>query len=238
MGAGLFGRGLVMPRSQMFGKVMFRGETSHLRRIALTFDDGPHPEVTPLILQSLSNHRATATFFVVGRHAARYPQLVERIHREGHIVANHSFQHAHLGTMRGTAYWRREIRGTDEVVHRIIGRWPALFRPPMGFKTHHVMRAAKQQGHTVVTWTRRAYDGIRANSHQIVERLNHVDSGDIVLLHDGAVAPFRVRIESTERALSTLLHRWRSQDVIVQPLDQLLGVSAYASDSQGTAATL
>ena len=220
-----------MPRSQMFGTVRYRGETGLQRCMALTFDDGPHPAITPVILDCLGEHNMKATFFVVGRHAAEHSQLIERMHCEGHLVANHSYEHAHLGTMRGTEYWRREISQTDAVIQEIISCKPALFRPPMGFKTHHLMQAARELGHTVVTWTRRAYDGVGTTSENIIRRLSVVDAGDIILLHDGAVAPFRINHGVTERALRQLLPAWRAEQISVRPLDQLLGVRAYASET-------
>jgi len=231
-GAGVFGRGLFMPRSQIFGKVAFRGDQNQPARIALTFDDGPHPAVTPAILDWLGNHGVKAAFFIVGKHAAEHVDLVERIHGEGHIIGNHSYEHAHLGTMRGTSYWLREIGRSDDLIEQIIGKRPAMFRPPMGFKTHHLMRAARQRGHTVVTWTRRGYDGVRTTSEQIVARLRQPEAGDIVLLHDGAVAPFRVNVSATVQALDQLLRHWASCGLAVQRLDTLLGIPAYARPSK------
>lgn len=234
VGAGAFSRAVFMPRSQICGRVLFRGSRSAPARIALTFDDGPQETITPEILDCLRDRNEKATFFVVGKHAAARPHLIERIHAEGHIVGNHSFEHAHLGSMRGFDYWQREIGKTDALIEQIIGHRPALFRPPMGFKTFHIMRAAKQHGHTVVTWSRRGYDGVHTTPQRIVSKLRDVSAGDIVLLHDGAVAPFQVNSGATVQALQQLLDIWNQRGICMQPLDALLGIPAYQSATLGT----
>jgi peptidoglycan/xylan/chitin deacetylase (PgdA/CDA1 family) len=230
IGAAAFSHGLFLPRSQLFGDVLFRGDRGGPARIALTFDDGPNQRITPAILDCLGRHGAKAAFFVVGRHAVEHADLIERIHAEGHIVCNHSFDHAHLGTLRGVRYWLNEIQQTDAIVASIIKRRPALFRPPMGFKTHHIMRAARQMGHHVVTWTKRGYDGVPTTPERVVENVRAVQPGDVIVLHDGAVKPFRVNAGATAAALDTLLDHWTRLGVCAERLDQLLGLPAYAAN--------
>lgn len=236
--AGVFSRAVFMPRSQIFGKVLFHGDQRAPKRISLTFDDGPHMAITPAILECLATHDAKACFFVVGKHAAEHPHLIERIHREGHIIGNHSYEHAHLGTLRGTTYWLREIDRTNATIERIIGMKPALFRPPMGFKTPHIMRAAKQLNHVVVTWSRRGFDGVQTTSDRIIASLQRVAAGDIVALHDGFVPPFQVNPSATAHALDDLLRTWNSRGIIVQRLDSLIGVAAYKPQTNEMAVPL
>jgi peptidoglycan/xylan/chitin deacetylase (PgdA/CDA1 family) len=225
--AGVVSRAVFMPRSQIFGEVLFRGDRCAPARIALTFDDGPDSAITPAILECLAEHDVKGSFFVVGKHAAKQPHLVERIHREGHVIANHSYDHAHLGTLRGTKYWMGEISRTDETIGRIIGQKPVLFRPPMGFKTPQILCAARRLDHVVVTWTRRGFDGVRTTPERIIASLKDIAAGDVVALHDGCVAPFQVNADATAHALYKLLRIWSSRGVVVQRLDELLGVTAY-----------
>src|SRR5262245_1620364 len=217
-----------MPRSQICGKVLYRGSRHAPPGIALTFDDGPNATVTPEILECLKRRGVKAAFFVVGKHAERLPHLVKRIDAEGHIIGNHSFEHAHLGMMRWQSYWDQEIRRTDAVIQDIIGKRPALFRPPMGFKTLHLTRAARRHGHTLVTWSRRGCDGVRTTASQVISRLGDAQSGDVILLHDGAVAPFQVNPGATASAIDHLLGIWGEQGLLVRRLDELLEVPAYA----------
>lgn len=236
-GGAAFCRAVFMPRSQMCGRVLFRGPRADPPRIALTFDDGPDPAGTPRVLEILRRHRVRAAFLVVGRHAAAHADLVRRIDAEGHLVGNHSFEHAHLGSMRRGRYWDAEIERTDALIEGLIGKRPALFRPPMGFKTFHMARAAARQGHAMVTWTRRAYDGMRRTRPDlIIARLARAEPGDIVLMHDGAVRPFRIDPHAAAQALDALLPLWKARNLVIQRLDELLGVPGYNNTSASISA--
>ena len=223
---GLLTHGTFAPRSTFWGPVISRapGETG----VALTFDDGPTPGSTDRILDTLGELNVRAAFFVVGRNVRRWPKLVERMHAEGHLVGNHTLDHSHYGLFRRDGYWTRQVAETDEAVRQVIGVRPATFRPPMGIKTAHSARAAAAAGHTVVTWTRRAFDGVRTSSEKIVARLGPTaEGGDILLLHDG-VEPNATRDPSaTVEAIRPLVERLRARGMNPRPLDEMLGVSAY-----------
>jgi peptidoglycan-N-acetylglucosamine deacetylase len=226
--AGVMLRAMFAPRSQFFGHVLFRGSTDEPSRIALTFDDGPHPVATPRVLDILREHRVPAAFFVIGRFAERHPELIRSIHDEGHLIGNHSWTHSAWGTFRHKRYWREEIGRADALIESIVGRRPALFRPPMGFKTFHITKSAMRAGHATVTWSQRAFDGVRTSEHRIMRRLSaRVSAGDIVLLHDGEVPPFRRNLEATIAALPRLIEAWRSRGLRLVRLDELLGEPAY-----------
>src|SRR5262249_8022340 len=128
-------------------------------RIALTFDDGPDPEVTPRILELLAAHGQRATFFVIGRRAEAEPALVRAIAEQGHAIGNHSYTHAWL-----TPLWRTErlapvlLRG-QEVLERVAGVRPRWFRPPVGLFGPRVAPAARRAGLALVGWTLRSNDG-------------------------------------------------------------------------------
>jgi peptidoglycan/xylan/chitin deacetylase (PgdA/CDA1 family) len=178
--------------------------------VGLTFDDGPHPEFTPRILDILAEHRVTASFFVIGRFAREQPALVRRIFQEGHSLGNHSLDHEHFGVNRPRKYWDRQLGETQKIVADITGYLPLMFRPPMGFKTRHIAAAAKALKLPVIGWSLRGWDaGKKPVSAGELSRkiLKRVGGHDIVLLHDG-VEPFRLAGSSqaaTVKALPEIL---------------------------------
>ena len=228
-------RAIFAARSQIFGPLLFRGPRDHPPRVALTFDDGPHHAATPRILDVLRDHGAVATFFVVGRHVAAHSGLLRRMHGEGHAIANHSMDHSYGGLFHGDRYWIDQINCTDDIIEGIIGVRTAMFRPPMGFKTFHVTRAARKTGHVMVTWTRRGRDGVNTSANQIVHRLaNATEPGDIVLLHDGMIPGVRRDPLATVDALVALIEAWRNRRLALVRLDELLGINAYQPTKRTT----
>ena len=219
--------GTFAPRSSFWGPVVSRAPLAG--GVALTFDDGPTPGASDRVLDVLGELRVKAAFFVIGRNAREHPRLVERMHAEGHLVANHTLDHSHYGLMRRRRYWQYQVDETDRTIRQIIGLRPALFRPPMGIKTPHVARAAAAAGHTVVTWTRRAFDGVATSADRIVERLAPTsEPGDILLLHDG-VEPHAGRRDPavTIDALRPLVGWLRARGLEPRRLDGMLAMDAY-----------
>lgn len=228
---GVLAYGFANPRSRIMGPLTWRAAPSrdgHAKRIALTFDDGPNPSWTPGILDTLNSTGTPGAFFVIGAHAQRHPALLRRIVAEGHLIANHSYDHARHGLWRHGRYWRDQITRTDELILRLAGVRPSLFRPPFGFKHFFQMSAARRCGHTVVTWSRRAMDsGPRPTAGRIVDRLAHVDDGDIILLHDGHEPGRPHRRAATVDAIGSLIAHWRASNVQVTPLNELLHIKPY-----------
>ena len=237
-GAGVLVRGTVSPRSSFWGPVLSKGRPGTGRSVALTFDDGPTPGATDRVLDTLGELGVRAAFFVVGRNAQQHPTLVERIAAEGHLVANHTLDHSHYGMFGRDRYWLRQVTETDEILRAILGVRPAMFRPPMGLKTWHITRAAAAAGHTVVTWTRRALDGIGTSPAKIVERLApRSEPGDILLLHDGVEPHARRRDRSPSvAAVRPLVEQLRRKGLEPRPLDELLRVPAYQRPESPAAA--
>jgi peptidoglycan/xylan/chitin deacetylase (PgdA/CDA1 family) len=221
---------MARPTSQFCGPVYYRGDPKLGPRYALTFDDGPTDPSTAAILDILGQCNARATFFVIGNNVSRFPRLIERMHAEGHLVGNHSLDHDNLCMWRGPTYWRRQIERTDALIEQIICRRPRLFRPPMGVKTWFINPIAYNRGHTIVTWSRRGFDGVRATRESILGRLvGTVSAGDIVLLHDG-VKPGRRRDPSgTVEAVRPLIQQLRDRGFEPARLDELLPLEPYAS---------
>ena len=217
------------PRASLWSPVIWHGDRGGEARVALTFDDGPSPDSTAAVLDALGELGVRAAFFAIGLNAARHPALLRRINDEGHLIGNHSFDHHHGGTMRGDRYWRDQLGRTDEVIGMETGRRPLFFRPPMGFKTPHVARAARRRGQHMITWTRRARDGLPTTEGRILSRLARpTGAGDIVALHDGIEPHGRRRAEATVRAIRPLVRAWGESGLRVVRLDELVGLAPYA----------
>jgi peptidoglycan/xylan/chitin deacetylase (PgdA/CDA1 family) len=227
------------PRNQFWGRVHARGRAGSPARYALTFDDGPTRGPTDAVLDALRDLRAPAAFFVVGVNARRCPDLLLRIRDEGHLIANHTLDHDHYSVLRRRRYWERQLGETDRIVQEVTGLNLAMFRPPMGFKTPHSMRAARRRGHAVITWSRRAFDGVVTTQQQILDRLvPHTTAGDILLLHDGLEPhAFRRDPAATVAALKPLVSRLRDRGLEPVRLDALLNLPAYLTSSSSSPAT-
>jgi peptidoglycan/xylan/chitin deacetylase (PgdA/CDA1 family) len=227
----------VAPTSSFWGSLYSHGPTAQPGRYALTFDDGPTLKSTTAILDTLAELDAKATFFVIGANARNHPALLQRMHAEGHIVANHTLHHHHLSMFRGGGYWLRELAETDRIIEDAIGLRPAMFRPPMGVKTWHVMHAATARGQAVITWSRRGVDGISTTSDRILRHLLPTTvAGDVLLLHDGVEPQSRRDPGATVAAVRPLIMGLRNRGLEPAPLDAFLQLPAYATATSATPA--
>ncbi|CAG2135500.1 hypothetical protein LMG31506_01562 [Cupriavidus yeoncheonensis] len=175
------------PRSTWLGPNVLRLPRAAGNSVVLTFDDGPHPELTPRVLDVLDRHGARATFFCIGERAARYPGLVREIARRGHTVENHSMHHRLDFSIFGPWRMRREIRDAQHLLGDITGQPPRYFRASAGLRNPFLEPILCTEGLQLAAWTRRGFDtrnGDRAA--RVVQRLAHnLAAGDILLLHDG-----------------------------------------------------
>lgn len=152
--------------------------------LALTFDDGPDPAITPRLLATLKKHGAHATFFVLGRCASKQLALVKQAAREGHAIGNHSYSHPQSTS---PAVARQELQRTAALIKQATGHQPRLFRPPYGITTGNLCREAQREGYTAFLWTISSADTRPISSATIARNIIHTPNpGDIVLMHDGA----------------------------------------------------
>lgn len=191
------------PPSTTGVRLVWAGATT-TRRVALTFDDGPHPEWTPLVLAALDKADAVATFFCLGRNVRDHGA----IHRDSvgrHELANHTFDHPDLGRF---AYdrCRTEILRTSELMDKTYGAAPTLFRPPYGHLGGATVLAAAEAGLSTVLWSAQAReDRVTEHPEGIVEDIaGQVRSGSIVLMHDTGSADRRITIDRLGRVISRL----------------------------------
>jgi peptidoglycan/xylan/chitin deacetylase (PgdA/CDA1 family) len=157
-----------------------RGDNS----IALTFDDGPDPATTPVILDLLARHSLQATFFVVGTRAARYPELIKNILDRGHTIGNHSWDHDYFLMFRSIRKLQENIHKTQEILVK-SGIQPCVFRPPMGITGSRLDHALREENLIAVNYSCRALDRGNRNIRNLAAKiLGKLRPGDIIMLHD------------------------------------------------------
>lgn len=163
---------------------LIRGNPSQ-KRIALTFDDGPHPKYTRELLAILKKYNVKATFFVVGMMAERNPDLVRLELKEGHLIGNHTYHHVNLTRIPDSEI-PVEWQACTDVLKSILGRSIGFARPPGGDYDSIVIKAAMSRGLTTVLWTDDPGDYASPGDKVIATRvLDRVSNGGIILLHDG-----------------------------------------------------
>lgn len=183
----LFG---LWPRSQVLGRTVTRlppGERDG--RVALTFDDGPDPEVTPALLDLLDRHGAKASFFLIGERARTHPGLVREIARRGHAVENHTQRHPVHFACLGPRALRREVAEAQAVLAPLAGRLPRFVRAPAGLRSPLLDPVLAGLGLQHASWTRRGFDTRCGDPTLVLRRLlRGLRPGDVLMLHDGRSA--------------------------------------------------
>jgi len=196
--------------SPLFGPALGRIPTDR-KVVALTFDDGPNPDATPRILDTLAEKKVRATFFVLGSHVQRWPDLVMRMSHEGHQLGNHGYFHRKL-QFKSPFYVSRDIRLGIRAIRRAGAPAPRYFRAPHGFRSPWTTPIASSYGERTVGWSLGVWDSDRPGVDEIVRRtLEGVSPGSIVLLHDGdGYNPDGDRMQ-TAAALPRIIDRLKDQ---------------------------
>lgn len=162
---------------------IYRVGTQH-KRVALTFDDGPSPIWTPQILDELKKSGAKATFFMIGHHVQKYPEVARRVANEGHQIANHGYAHSVLFYYTPDEL-EEEIKYTEFVIKEITGKTTTCFRPPKALITQREKLKLKAMGYHVVLWSLNSKDWVTFDDKYIVRYImRNVQNGDIILFHD------------------------------------------------------
>ncbi len=200
-GAGLF------PRCGWLGPNLTRLPPGHARHdvMALTFDDGPDPVVTPRVLELLDQAGQTATFFCVGQRAEAHPDLVAMMRARGHGIENHSYRHPHAFALGGPVRMAREVARGQEAIERSGGGRPSFFRAPAGIQNPWLTGVLEDAHLSLVSWTRRGFDTVSRDGRRVARRLigPGLSAGDILLLHDSAP----VVLEALPRVLDAMQRR-------------------------------
>jgi peptidoglycan/xylan/chitin deacetylase (PgdA/CDA1 family) len=186
----LTGLGL-WPRSRALGSNWTRLPPAAAARgeVAITFDDGPDPAVTPQVLSILNARQVRATFFCIGERAEQHASCVRACVAAGHAVENHSYHHRHNFALLGPARLRDELLRAQDALARVSGSPPRFFRAPAGLRNLLLDPLLQRQGLQLASWTRRGFDTFSDNAERIITRLTReLRAGDILLLHDGHAA--------------------------------------------------
>lgn len=152
-------------------------------KIALTFDDGPHYKLTGEILDILLEYDIQVTFYVIGVNVEAQPDLVRRMVKEGHEVANHTYDHRHM-SRKSTSEIVTQLKRTEEILAK-FDITPTTFRPPEGIINERMKAAAREAGYPIILWSLDTRDWLMPSASSIVNYVtNNIKSGDIVLFHD------------------------------------------------------
>ena len=179
------------PRSRLLGSNLTRlpPEAAARGEVALTFDDGPDPLVTPQVLAQLDAAGARATFFCVGDQLRRHPDLARDIVRRGHHIENHTDTHPNLFAAMGWRRMAQQVAGGQAAVEAVTGRAPRFFRAVAGLRNPWLDPILARQGLQLAAWTRRGYDTRTGDADAVLARLTRgLAAGDVLLLHDGHAA--------------------------------------------------
>lgn len=175
-----------LPRpARAHGLVLLNQVRTERAEVALTFDDGPHPQHTPVLLDILAARRQRATFYVIGRLVERYPDIARRIVAEGHELGNHTWTHPTLSRL-GDAAVLREIDRTQEVIWRTVGHVPVTMRPPYGaFSQRQSRMLAEARNLPTIIWSVDPQDWRRPGPSVVADRMvRGARPGAIILAHD------------------------------------------------------
>lgn len=207
--------------------VFFLSAPRNARKVALTFDDVPDSRYTPRVLDVLRAKKVKATFFAVGVRSKKYPELLRRIHREGHIVGNHSYNHPAFSSLSlGTV--KSQIERTEDVIRPIVGFTPRLIRPPYGEIKAEQLRWAKQNGYTVVNWNVDSSDWRQLPADTVYRNVvRTVKPGSIVLMHAGGGKG--QSLTGTVQALPRIIDWLRRNGYEPVTLTELLGMPEFIS---------
>ncbi len=156
---------------------------SEKSKIHLTFDDGPHPEITPQILDILKKYNQKAMFFCIGKNIEQYPEISKQIHDEGHTIGNHSFSHSFYFDFFRTKKVIAELEKTNTLIKNITGKECKIFRPPYGVTNPNIAKAVKKLNLQLIGWKIRSLDTVK-NKKTVLKRLEKAKPGDIILFHD------------------------------------------------------
>ncbi len=202
----------LQPRSALLGPNISRLGASATARnaVALTFDDGPDPAVTPALLDLLDTLAVRASFFCIAERARAHPALTRAIVARGHDVQNHSLRHRHHFALLGPRALRREIGQAQAILADITGRAPHCFRAPAGLRNPFLDPVLHRFDLSLVSWTRRGFDTLAHDADRVLGRLvTGLGGGDILLLHDGNAGRTRAGTPLVLQVLPALVARLR-----------------------------
>ncbi len=192
------------------------------RAVALTFDDGPDAQVTPMILDVLKETHVEAAFFVIGSKAEKHAEILERMDNEGHIIGCHTYSHHFFFDLFSSSRMRHEMKQTDNIVYARTGKKPGFFRPPYGVTNPPLAQAVKSMEYQTVGWSLKSNDTVIEDESLLLDNLiSNVKQGDIILFHDNK--PWTMKI------LVKFIQYLKENGYEINRLDKLINQRAYAN---------
>lgn len=186
-------------------------ENAMLKKVAITFDDGPNPDYTEQLLDGLKERGVEATFFLLGKEAEKYPDIVERMSREGHLIATHSYEHVNLCNLSDDEAIE-QVDKTNDVLYQITGLYPEYIRPPFGCWKCNLDYETQM---IEVLWDIDPLDWKTGNASVVAKRvINQVEENDIILLHDAS--------ESSVEAAFEIIDSLKGEGYIFVTVDEIL----------------
>ncbi|NLR82003.1 polysaccharide deacetylase family protein [Chitinophaga eiseniae] len=211
--------GAINIEANFFMKVQCQADTTE-KVAALSFDDGPQTEYTPVILDILKEEQAPAAFFCIGKNITGNESLLKRIYQEGHVIGNHTYSHHFWFDMKLSANMLTDMQQMDALTVDATGLHPRLFRPPYGVTNPNLARAVKAGNYLPVGWSVRSLDTVAKDGEALLHRiLTQLKPGAVILLHDTC--------KITAAILPQLIRDIRQQGYRLERIDKMLNVRAY-----------
>ena len=181
------------------------------KKVAITFDDGPNPDYTEELLEGLKERKVTASFFLLGKEAEKFPEIVKKIHEDGHLIGTHSYEHVNLCNLTDEAAVE-QVDKTNQVILELTGEYPQYIRPPFGcWKENLDYKTTMME----VLWDVDPKDWATDNSSVIASRvLDKVQENDIILLHDAS--------ESSVKAAFQIIDTLKEQGYVFVTVEELM----------------
>jgi peptidoglycan/xylan/chitin deacetylase (PgdA/CDA1 family) len=204
--------------SNLYVKALCKGDSSE-KKVAITFDDGPHTEITPEILNLLDLYNVQATFFCKGESIEANKDLLKEILNRGHTIGNHTYSHSYGKNMFSSKKLIDDIQKTQDLIFEITGKKAKLFRPPFGVTNPPIAKALKKFNFHIIGWSLRSFDTIH-DPEQVIRKVKTiVRPGDIILFHDNQL--------NTIEIIKNVLDFLQSNNYGMVRVDELLNIEAY-----------
>ena len=229
LAGGIVGYASAHPASQLFGPSLRR--TSAARKLAITFDDGPNPAITPKLLDLFDKHSGHATFFLIGDFVRQCPELARETVARGHSLGNHTKSHPNLFKC-GPTEIHRQLQSCSDAIGEATGAAPKWFRPPFGLRNPWVIPAANQLGMQAIMWSLISFDWSAKSTEWLIPRMAPIaalakqlreknnDTGDILCLHDGHHLQLNADRHFTLEALAYWMPHWRDLGLEFVTIDE------------------
>ena len=203
-------------KAGVYIKSLCRKETGE-KVVALTFDDGPHQEQTPKILEILATYGMEAAFFCIGANIEGNIALTKKIDDGGHIIGNHSYCHSNGFPCFGLKRLEQDIRECDNLIESVTGRKTNFFRPPFGVTNPIVAKAINNAGHISVGWSIRSLDTTcKGDIGRVLKRIKRqLKPGSVILLHD--------RLPFSDKLLTGVIELLLKNGYRVERIDKMFG---------------